>query len=332
MKQSTNKTWDARHIATNQQGFALVVVIVIMLLITFLAAQLILSVRTELHVAHNAKNKGTELALAEAGINLGLFRLLDRPIEYINEDYEMFLEGYQYLSFLKTGRFSYYVINESGKMDLNKLNETLLPLFLEYMGMNEEDKDIIMDSLRDWSDSDDLHRLNGAESETYEQLADPYIARNGNIREPAEFFLVNGTKDLSRRFKASEIFTVHNTQIKVNFNSLPPLMLDFLTEGDKEKQKAYREAQDLYGTLTNNHARSILGDERFEECRNGLTFSSGNVKFYSIIARGEAGTQENDLHENEPDSDNKKAHTEVRVLFELRGSNVNYYSWEEGVS
>ncbi len=314
--------------AGNSQGFALVVVIVIMLLISFLAGQLILNVRTELRVAYNDKSFAAGLGLAQAGLNMGLFRLLDRPVEYIDEDYEMFIQGYEYDSFLKTGHFSYTVVNESGKMDLNKLNESFFRLFLEYWEIDSEDQDIIYDSLLDWRDSDDLHRLNGAETETYEQLENPYVPRNGKIREPSELFLVHGTSALAGLFKATDFFTVHNNTGRINFNSLTPMMLDFLTEGDPERIEAYREAQELYGVLTREQARQILGDERFSQCSAALTYASGSNKFYSIITKGEAGIDKDTADETK----NKTAAVEVRVLFELRGSNVHYSSWEEGLS
>jgi general secretion pathway protein K len=322
------KEWES----TRQQGFALVVVIVIMLLISFLAAQLILNVRTELRIAFNAKTQAAGLCLAEGGVNLGLFRLLDKPVEYINEDYEKFLEGYQYNTFLETGLLTYYVVNESGKLDLNKLNKPLLELFLEYMKIEPDQRDVIIDSLLDWEDSDDLHRINGAELDTYEALDDPYIPRNGKIMDPSEFFLVYGTAPLTGLFQANEIFTVHNASGSINFNSLTPMMLDFLTEGDQEKIKAYHEAQVLYDTLTQEQARQILGDERFDQCSAGLTYSSGNNRYYSIVARGEAGVDAETLAARESGNTEKTAVVEVRTLFELRGTKVNYFAWEEGLS
>jgi len=326
-------TWPRGKKSTRQQGFALVVVIVIMLLISFLAAQLILSVRTELRVAFNAKTQAAELSLAEGGVNLGLFRLLDKPVEYINEDYEKFLEGYKYNTFLETGLLTYYVVNESGKLDLNKLNKPLLDLFLEYMKIEPDQREVIIDSLLDWEDSDDLHRINGAELDTYEALDDPYIPRNGKIMDPSEFFLVYGTTPLAGLFKASEIFTVHNSTGLINFNSLTPMMLDFLTEGDEDKIKAYHEAQEMYGTLSQEQARQILGDERFDQCSAGLTYSSGNNRYYSIVAQGEAGVDEETLAAREgADNKQRAATVEVRTLFELRGTKVNYFAWEEGWS
>lgn len=321
----------------SEKGFALVVVIVIMLLVSFLAGQLILNVRTELQVAFNAKARASGLALAEAGVNLGIFRLLDKPLHYISEDYESFHEGYEYAAFLPSGRVQYTVLNESGKMDLNKMNESLLKVFLEYLEVEVDDQSIIIDSLYDWRDSDDLHRLNGAEQEYYESLDDPYIPRNGRIQDPAEFFLVKGTETLARKFKASDAFTVHNKSNKINFNSLTPFMLDFLVEGDEEKKTAYRDAKQELGTLNASQARIVLGDERFERCASFLTYSAANNKYYTVIGQGQPGGSEesesetSEENESEPsNSTQDKPSMTVSVLFQLRGRQVNYLSWQEG--
>ncbi|MBC8317091.1 MAG: general secretion pathway protein GspK [Desulfobulbaceae bacterium] len=323
----------------SEKGFALVVVIVIMLLVSFLAGQLILNVRTELKVAFNAKARSSGLALAEAGVNLGIFRILDKPLHYISEDYETFHEGYGYTAFLPSGKVKYTVINESGKMDLNKMNESLLKVFLEYLDVEVDDQSIIIDSLYDWRDSDDLHRLNGAEAEYYEALEDPYIPRNGRILDPAEFFLVKGTDKLAKKFKGSEAFTVHNNSTKINFNSLTPFMLDFLVEGDEEKKTAYRDAKQELGTLNASQARIVLGDERFERCASFLGYSSANNKYYTVIAEGQPGVTEESEIEREMASENEGETSESRqdkpsmavsVLFQMRGADVNYLSWQEG--
>jgi general secretion pathway protein K len=318
----------------SEKGFALVVVIVIMLLVSFLASQLILNVRTELQVAFNSKARSTGLALAGAGVNLGIFRILDKPLHYINEEYESFHEGYEYSDFLPSGRVTYTVVNESGKMDLNKMNETLLEIFLEYMEVEIDDQSVILDSLNDWRDSDDLHRLNGAEQEYYEALDDPYIPRNGRIQDPAEFFLIHGTDKLRKKFKASDAFTVHNKSRKINFNSLTPFMLDFLVEGDEEKKIAYRDAKQELGTLNASQARIVLGDERFERCTSFLTYSSANNKYYTILAQGKPGiSEENEAEENQDEAIRQdEPEMAVSVLFQLKGSEVTYLSWQEGWS
>ena len=61
---------------SSQKGFALLLVIMVMLLVSFLAMQLVMDVRTETKVAFNVKSRITGLFLAEAGINLGYFWIL----------------------------------------------------------------------------------------------------------------------------------------------------------------------------------------------------------------------------------------------------------------
>lgn len=291
----------------NQKGFALVVVIVVMLMASFLASELIMLVRTELKISHNIKARAAGHFLAEAGISIGLFRVLgQRPIDVpaigLEEDWEQFYEGYEYDVYIPSGKVTYYVANENGKIDLNRSSPELLRLFLESHldGDQEEQIDDILASLLDWRDNDDLYRDiggRGAESETYGELEDPYIARNGKIEDPAEFFLINATEPLFGKFVPHEVFTVHNTSGKINFNSLTPAMLDFLTGGSKERIDAYRQfKKEFNGNLSSSLAAEILGEGQYEMYSPFLTYSSSGSKYYTIVGKGFLGvTQEEDF-------------------------------------
>lgn len=268
-------------------GFALVVVIVVLLFVSFLASQLILQVRTEQQVAFNAISRGSSRYLAEAGIQLALFRLLDKPLEHIDEEHDTMLQGIEYGTALETGTIRYIALSEAGKIDLNKAPPGLLTLLFAYHGLTAEESAVIIDSLQDWRDPDDLLRLNGAEKETYQALSPPYIPRNGAIEEPVEFPLVNGTAKLAGKFEPEEVFTVHNPQGKINCNSLSPAMLAFLAEGDTDRMQAFREAQKIYLTLNSAMVRQLLGDDRFAEVGQYLAYEPpGPTAFYSITATG----------------------------------------------
>lgn len=291
----------------NERGFALVLVIVVVLLASFLASQLIMQVRTELTVSHNIKTRVAGHFLAEAGLTLGLFRLLDRPLETpalgAEEDWLDFSEGYPYEVLLPKGRVNYYVASEGGKIDLTKIGESpasqaLLRLFLEYqLGEDKvEEIDTVIASLLDWQDNDDAyHEINGAqgaESEFYGALDDPYIARNGKITDPADFFLIKGTRSMLGKFYSQEIFTVHSTDGKINFNSLTPAMLDFLTGDDKERAAAYYDAKlEFKGHLSAAMASEILGD-RFEKFQAYLSYATNNNPYYFVVGIGYAGVEQ----------------------------------------
>jgi general secretion pathway protein K len=183
-----------------------------------------------------------------------------------------------------------------------------------------------MDSLQDWRDKDNLHRLHGAEQNSYEELTPPYMPRNSNITEPDEFFLVNGTDILFDKFAADEIFTVHNKSRKINFNSLTPAMLDFLTAGDLEKKQAYIEAQNQYISLNAIHALEILGDERYGLLRPFLSFSSSNNNYYFIVSEGR---KVYDLMSSEKPNNNNEAGIKISILAEVKNKKYTYLSWKE---
>ncbi len=227
----------------SEKGFALIVVILILLLVSVLVANLTMQVRSELLIATNNKERTAGRFLAAGGVQLAIFRKNDQVEDSEGTQYQRFLEGYPYETMIGgKGRIRYFLVSESGKIDLNTYPPELMQLFLAYKGLEQEEIDTVLDSLLDWRDPDDLHRVNGAEKDYYQSLEDPYIPRNGRIVEPSEFFLVKGTERLAGKFDPEAVFTVYNSRSRINFNSLTPEMLDFLTNGDKDAIAAYYEA------------------------------------------------------------------------------------------
>ena len=322
------------HTLKHQNGFALMVVIIVMLLVSVLASQLIMLVRTELKIAANAKARAAGLFLAEAGINLSIFRLKDKPLEIKDEADENFIEACLYEDYLPTGKITCYAVSETGKIDLNKSPQRLLELFLEYHGLDSDQVVTVVDSLLDWRDSDNLHRSSGAEKETYEELEPPYIPRNGDIVDPAEFFLVHGTDMLVGRFVPEEVFTVHNTKKKINFNHLTPAMLEFIMQDDEEKIAAYYETKkEMEGKLSSALARFIMGDARFDELKNFLTYTTTKSDpYYYIVAVGQAGYTKEEAEQEEieePAVKKQRPGIKLSVLVKLQGAKFEYVSWRE---
>jgi len=270
----------------NASGFALMVVIVVLLLVSVLASQLILQIRAEQQVALHAEARSSGRYLAEAGVQLALFRLLDKPLEITDPaSDEPLRQGTTYEATLPTGMVSYAVVNETGKLDLNAAPAGLLALFFEHQGLTPEEAAVVIDSLQDWRDADDLHRVNGAEREVYQALAHPYIPRNGAIEEVAEFRLIHGTSRLADAFAPEEVFTVHNPQGKINCNSLTPAMLDFVMDGDSDRMQAYREAQNASANLNTLTLRQLMGEGRYAVLGQHLNCDAGSP-FYTITAVG----------------------------------------------
>lgn len=314
-------------ITGNNRGFALLVVIMVLLLASFLASQLSLDVRTEQRLAANAKERDQAAILAEAGFNIALFRVMDKPIDLEAEsEYGRLVPGRQYIHPLKGGQVKYHAVNESGKIDLNAGDPKLLELFLQYRKLSLMQATVVLDALQDWRDPDNLLRLNGAEQEYYMNLPASYIPRNGRIEDPGEFFLLRGVEVLAGEFQAEEVFTVHNPEKGINVNSLTPTMLDFIVEGDEARQQAYYEARQLQTTLNAAMIRQIIGERRFAELEPYFRYEEGMASlFYTITATGRAVGQDG---AEKQDAAGLTINSLVRVL----ANGYQILSWRERYS
>ena len=84
--------------------------------------------------------------------------------------------------------------DEEGRFNLNTmLTGDRFVRLLEAMGLERADRDVISDSLLDWKDPNEEHRINGAESEdTYLKLPVPYRSKNGNLDSVSELVQIKG--------------------------------------------------------------------------------------------------------------------------------------------
>ncbi len=313
----SSSTTTFRH--RGQDGFALVVVIMVLLVASFVASDLVMEVRTELQVAFNQKQKAAERYLAEAGINLGLFRIFDLPLDPGEGEDVVFRQGQVHQAEVGGGRVSYYAVSEMGKIDLNTAPPGLLALFCQHLGLSAAATATLADSLADWQDEDDLHRLSGAEDSYYENLQPPYRPRNRPLADPAEFFLVRGSEALAGRFEPEEVFTVYNQKGTLNFNCLPPLLLDFVAGGDPDRVAAYHEARQEKPLLDQQEAAVILGHQRFLEIAPYLSFDSPGGLYYSVVA--ETGKQQ--------DLQAVATGNRIFALIKLEGMGFRYLLWKE---
>jgi general secretion pathway protein K len=82
--------------------------------------------------------------------------------------------------------------DEGGRVNINRAGPRLLKAMLSGFALSDEEKAIIVDSIQDWRDGDNFHRLHGAEEAYYQSLPEPYHARNGDFASPSELKLVRG--------------------------------------------------------------------------------------------------------------------------------------------
>ncbi len=156
---------------------------------------------------------------------------------------------------LAGGRFSVRMVDENGRIPLNRATEPLLTRVVTNLlqggnattGLNKRDADTIatiVDGILDWRDVDDLKRNRGAETEDYLALRTPYRAKNGRFDAPEELLLVNGvTANLFYGTPDTpglrDLFSVYSRELVVNVRTATPPVLQALLGIDAQT------AQDL---------------------------------------------------------------------------------------
>ncbi len=153
------------------RGIALLIVLWVMTVLTVMVFSFTVMTRAESYGTLAFKERTEKKLLAEAGIERGIMEI-DLPIGKPEPGGD--LEGMEawrpdgMAHTVDTGKGGYTVriIDESGKISLNGLTDAsgiVLKRLLINQGIARENADIIVDSILDWKDADDLHRLSGAE-------------------------------------------------------------------------------------------------------------------------------------------------------------------------
>jgi general secretion pathway protein K len=157
------------------------------------------TMRTELNITRNFKEEEESYQSALAGMELAKLEILSADNSshiYMNdadilvfgeEDEEPVREGE-----LGNSTYSYTIIDENGKMNINTATRQQLKNIISDSGIDITEVDTIVDSIIDWKDTNDLHLLNGAEEDYYQSLDIPYSSKDGPFDIIEELLLVKG--------------------------------------------------------------------------------------------------------------------------------------------
>lgn len=167
---------------------------------------------------------------------------------------------------LGNGTISYSITDENSKISINTASRGVLIKALEFSGVEVgEERDIIADSILDWIDKDSNHRINGAESDYYQDQDPPYNSKNGTIESLEELLKVRGmTKEIffgssgdetKKHSGLDQIFTVYDAT-PVNPNTASPEVLSILFEQNKiDEILRLKGEQGYYNETTSTHFR-----------------------------------------------------------------------------
>jgi general secretion pathway protein K len=227
---------------TSDSGVALIIVLLLLALLLAIVAEFAQAMRLEAVAATNFRTALSERWLAEAGYQRAVAEILPDALSH-----ELDVSGA--LVFRRTrlgtppvpsrldiqvdpGRLSYRLTDESARLNLNRATRDVLDRLLQGVGVEKTDRDVIIDSIQDWRDPNEEHRLNGAESDYYLALPVPYRSKNADFDSVDELLQVRGvTRELLYGRPGSpgliEYLTVFGTGA-INVNTATPDLLKAL--------------------------------------------------------------------------------------------------------
>jgi general secretion pathway protein K len=261
--------------AGNQRGVALVIVLWIFIFLFVVAFDFSADVREEANASHRFREDTQGYYLALAAFQRGLYEYALHSQGGPSQDKEN-PPGFFDLSWheekLGNGALRVRLIDEGGKINLNRADESTLRRVLTNIGVEEPRRSVLVDSILDWVDQDDLHRINGAENDYYESLSPPYTAKNGLFHTVEELLWVRGmTAELffgsgaeggggeNRRPGLGEILTVDSPIDRVNLRTATAEVIHALLGIPLEKSRAFVEERKKLSDKTIADLLPLLG-------------------------------------------------------------------------
>ncbi|MFN3396056.1 MAG: general secretion pathway protein GspK [Thermodesulfovibrionales bacterium] len=210
-----------------ERGVALLLVLWVLTVLMVIVFAFSFSTRVETHSVLSFKDGMEKRFIAQAGIERGIVEIFyNKRFFSIPEKESWRMNGTPYTGEFGGGYYEVKIMDEFGKVDINTAPDVLLKNLLIQLGLKNEESDAIVDAIMDWKDADDLRRLNGAESDYYMTLPNPYRAKNSNFDSVEELIFVKGiTHELLYGGKDKkglvEFVTVHSKSPQVSINSAP---------------------------------------------------------------------------------------------------------------
>lgn len=177
--------------ARGGRGFVLVLTLWILAAVAIAAAYFGERVQTSLRLASaRQRSIDAQLALADARAEL-LYRLSTTPLTRRGLGEVPSLIRLDDRPYEESGSVV-RVQDAAGLINLNGVSDAQLVRLLGTFGVPEADRGALVDALRDYTDADDLRRLNGAESAQYRAIGRMDLPRNAPLVSTRELRDVYG--------------------------------------------------------------------------------------------------------------------------------------------
>ncbi|MFK8013162.1 MAG: general secretion pathway protein GspK [Marinicellaceae bacterium] len=252
-----------------QSGVALILVLWVTVLLTIIAASFALSARTEGIQARMVFDTTKARYLAEAGLHRAVYELRNPDVES-----RWIADGRKYTMDFSESEIEIYIVDETGKIDINLASDELLVGLFASLGMSDDDALTLTERVIDWRDNDDIKGFNGAEDDDYEAEGYPYGAKDALFDTVPELQQVMGI-DYEMYRKLEPAITVYSGSRNINIAYAPEQALMALQDVSQEDAQIFIEERELVESPTD--ALPILS--------NGLSAASrgGGVAFSIVV-------------------------------------------------
>jgi len=231
----------SKMVLQNEEGIALFMVLWVLILLSVIVGEFCYAMRTEVNVTRNFKEQTEGYYISLGGLNKAISELVrnefipeqissskdndsrgnpfaqsdrnEKQDEEVEKDESRWRINMQIPPILLgQGHFEVIIGNESGKLNINEAGETLLKTMLENVDIEQREKEIIVDSILDWRDKNNLHRLNGAEDDYYRSLEEPYECKDADFDTVEELMMVKGVTPEIYLSRLKDMVTVSKTK------------------------------------------------------------------------------------------------------------------------
>ncbi len=251
----------------DSRGVILIALLWILTILSVIAMSFARETFVEVSAARNARDLTDAYYIARAGIASTIHQLYQRMYLTQQNPANLAMETVDPIDLGKItgqfgdGEYEVRILDESGKFNLNFVREEELRALMAVIGIEPPDADIIVDSILDWRDADQVSLANGAEDDYYQALIPPYQSRNGNglITSVEELLLIRGVTPeyyyghrekmedgtIVERYGLSRYFTAYSVSDRININSAPLQVLLSVQDMPPEAAQMICELRDV---------------------------------------------------------------------------------------
>jgi general secretion pathway protein K len=250
MRASRNQ---AIALVTSEGGFALILVLWALMVLTVITASFAFAAREERLLGQSAYYRAQAQEVARAGINHVILHLL-----HPDDEQPIAADGAEIQLPFGDNRALVRVQSESGKIQLNSAPLPLLEGIARVVGAS--DPEAAAAAIADWRDANDTPLPRGAEADAYRTAKRAVMPANSPFTSLRDLSLVMAI-DPSTAAKLARFVTIHGRSRKIDLGIAPAAVLLALPGATPDKVAAFVAGRDADGQMISLTREFLSGTE-----------------------------------------------------------------------